>query len=106
MIAAKATTAENPYAAYSHASGKGSSHPMTLCVYLPHSSTPYKPISLVVRPDAIIDDVIGYILYDYVEQKRGAELDPELYDLAQWVLLIAEDDGEIEDELPGKKQKV
>lgn len=78
---------------------------MTLCVYLPHSSTPYKPISLVVRPDAIIDDVIGYILYDYVEQKRGAELDPELYDLAQWVLLIAEDDGEIEDELPGKSKK-
>ncbi|KAI8344035.1 stress-activated map kinase interacting protein 1-domain-containing protein [Chlamydoabsidia padenii] len=100
MIAAKATAAENPFAAYSHASGKGSSHPMTLCVYLPHSSTPYEPVSLVVRPDAIIDDVIGYILYDYVEQKRGAELDQELYDLAQWVLLIAEDDGEIEDELP------
>ncbi|CAO3583188.1 unnamed protein product [Absidia cylindrospora] len=100
MIAAKASTAENPFSTYSHASGKGSSQPMTLCVYLPHSSTPYEPVSLVVRPDAIIDDVIGYILYDYVEQKRKPELDQDVYDLAQWVLLIAEDDGEIEDDLP------
>lgn len=78
---------------------------MTLCVYLPHSSTPFEPVSLVVRPDAIIDDVIGYILYDYVEQKRKPDLDQDVYDLAQWVLLIAEDDGEIEDDLPGKKKK-
>ncbi|KAI8086433.1 stress-activated map kinase interacting protein 1-domain-containing protein [Halteromyces radiatus] len=100
MIAAKASSAENPFSEYAHASGKGSSHPITLCVYLPHSTTPSKPVSLVVRPDAIIDDVIGYILYDYVEQKRMPELDQEVYDLAQWLLLIAEDDGEIEDDLP------
>ncbi|ORX47700.1 SIN1-domain-containing protein [Hesseltinella vesiculosa] len=100
LIAAKASKAENPFSAYSHASGKGSSRPMTLCVYLPHTPTPFKPESLVVRPDAIIDDVIGYILYDYVEQNRKPELQPELYDLAEWVLLIAEDDGEIEDDLP------
>lgn len=54
----------------------------------------------MVRPDAITDDVIGYILYDYVEQKREPELDEAAYDLAEWVLLIAEDDGEIEDDLP------
>ncbi|KAI8068458.1 stress-activated map kinase interacting protein 1-domain-containing protein [Gongronella butleri] len=100
MIKAKASKAENPYASYSHASGKGSNKPMTLCVYLPHTKTPFKPIQLVVRPDAIIDDVIGYILYDYVEQNRKPDLEPELIDLAEWVLLIAEDDGEIEDDLP------
>lgn len=100
LIAEKATAAENPFAEYSFVSGKGESKSIKLCVYLPHSTEPYKPISLVVRPDAITDDVIGYILYDYVEEKRQPELDETAYDLAEWVLLIAEDDGEIEDDLP------
>ncbi|CAO3606639.1 unnamed protein product [Mucor hiemalis] len=100
LIAEKATAAENPFAEYSFVSGKGESKSITLCVYLPHSNKPYTPVSLVVRPDAITDDVIGYILYDYVEEKRQPELDVEAYDLAEWVLLIAEDDGEIEDDLP------
>lgn len=101
MIAEKATAAENPFAEYSYVSGKGESKPITLCVYLPHSHQPYEPVRLIVRPDALIDDVIGYILYDYVEHKRGPELDVESLDLAEWVLLIAEDDGEIEEDLPG-----
>lgn len=100
LIAEKATAAENPFAEYSFVSGKGESKSIALCVYLPHSNKPYTPVSLVVRPDAITDDVIGYILYDYVEEKRQPELDVEAYDLAEWVLLIAEDDGEIEDDLP------
>ncbi|KAI8371491.1 stress-activated map kinase interacting protein 1-domain-containing protein [Radiomyces spectabilis] len=100
LIAEKASVAENPFAEFSFVSGKGEPNSITLCVYLPHSDRPYEPVSLVVRPDAIIYDVIGYILYDYVEQKRKPELDPELYDLSHWVLLIAEDDGEIEDDLP------
>lgn len=100
MIAEKATAAENPYAEYSFVSGKGESKSIKLCVYFPHSNEPYKPTQLIVRPDAITDDVIGYILYDYVEEKRQPELDETAYDLAEWVLLIAEDDGEIEEGLP------
>ncbi|KAI9481432.1 MAG: stress-activated map kinase interacting protein 1-domain-containing protein [Benjaminiella poitrasii] len=101
LIAEKATAAENPFSEYAFVSGKGEGHrSITLCVYLPHSREPDKPMSLVVRPDAITDDVIGFILYSYVEQKRQPELDEAAYDLAEWVLLIAEDDGEIEDDLP------
>ncbi|KAI9274860.1 stress-activated map kinase interacting protein 1-domain-containing protein [Helicostylum pulchrum] len=100
LIAEKAMAAENPFAEYSVASGKGESKSIKLCVYLPHSSEPQTPIYVVVRPDAITDDVIGYILYDYVEEKRQPELDETAYDLAEWILFIAEDDGEIEDYLP------
>lgn len=100
LIAEKATKAKNPFSEYSFVSGKGESKSIKLCVYLPHSKDPYKPVMLVVRPDAITDDVIGYILYDYIEEKRQPELKDEEYDLAEWCLLIAEDDGEIEDDLP------
>lgn len=102
LIAEKAQGEENPFSEFSFVSGRGESNPITLCVYLPHSFTPFEPISLVVRPDAIVDDVIGYILYDYVENQRTPPIEEDLYDIAQWVLRIAEDDGEIEEDLPGK----
>ncbi|ORY96926.1 stress-activated map kinase interacting protein 1-domain-containing protein [Syncephalastrum racemosum] len=100
LIAEKAKGEENPFSEFSFVSGRGEANPITLCVYLPHSFSPFEPVSLVVRPDAIVDDVIGYILYDYVENKRTPEIDEDLYDIAQWVLRIAEDDGEIEEDLP------
>ncbi|KAI9479526.1 stress-activated map kinase interacting protein 1-domain-containing protein [Zychaea mexicana] len=100
MIAERASAADNPFNEFSFVSGRGEAKPITLCVYLPHWTHPYKPINLVVRPDAIVDDVIGYILYDYVEKKRKPSLQEEMYDIAQWVLRIAEDDGEIEEDLP------
>ncbi|KAI9323844.1 stress-activated map kinase interacting protein 1-domain-containing protein [Dichotomocladium elegans] len=100
MIAARASAADNPFNEFSFVSGRGDTKPFTLCVYLPHSSHPYEPISLVVRPDAIVDDVIGYILYDYVEKKLKPPLQEEMCDIAQWEMRIVEDDGEIEDELP------
>ncbi|KAI9265047.1 stress-activated map kinase interacting protein 1-domain-containing protein [Phascolomyces articulosus] len=100
MIAERASAADNPFNEFSFVSGRGETKPITLCVYLPHSIHPYEPISLVVRPDAIVDDVLGYILYDYVEKKRKPSLQEEMYDIAQWELRLAEDDGEIEDGIP------
>lgn len=102
MIQERASAADNPFSEFSFVSGRGESNPITLCVYLPHSAHPYEPVSLVVRPDAIVDDVIGYILYDYIEKKRKPPLEQEIYDIANWVLRIAEDDGEIEEDLPGE----
>lgn len=100
LIAERASTADNPFSEFSFVSGRGESNPITLCVYLPHSAQPYDPVSLVVKPDAIVDDVIGYILYDYVEKKRKPALEEDIYDLSNWMLRIAEDDGEIEEDLP------
>ncbi|KAJ8651685.1 hypothetical protein O0I10_012753 [Lichtheimia ornata] len=100
MIQERASAADNPFSEFSFVSGRGENNPITLCVYLPHSAHPYEPVSLVVRPDAIVDDVIGYILYDYIEKKRKPPLEEEIYDIANWVLRIAEDDGEIEEDLP------
>ncbi|KAG0172682.1 hypothetical protein DFQ28_009660 [Apophysomyces sp. BC1034] len=99
LIAEKASSAENPFSEFSFVSGKGEANPIVLSIYLPRPSQGYNIISLVVRRDTVIYDVIGYILYDYVEEKRQPELDEESYDVAQWVLMTV-DDGEIEDDIP------
>ncbi|KAM3588662.1 Component of a membrane-bound complex containing the Tor2p kinase [Umbelopsis sp. WA50703] len=101
MIEEKGKAAENPFADdYSFVSGKGESSPTTLCVYLPFSSTPDEPVNVVVRSDALVEEVIGFLLYQYIEQKKTPKLEPDMCNVVRWVLRIAEEDGEIEEDLP------
>jgi SAPK-interacting protein 1 (Sin1), middle CRIM domain len=102
MIAEKGKAAENPFAEeYSFVSGKGETSPTMLCVYLPFCSEPDKPVNITVRSDALVEEVIGFLLYQYIEQKKTPKLEPEMCDVVRWVLRIAEEDGEIEEDLPG-----
>lgn len=101
MIEEKGKAAENPFAEdYSFVSGKGETNPTTLCVYLPFSATPDEPVNVVVRSDALVEEVIGFLLYQYIEQKNTPKLEQEMCDVVRWVLRIAEEDGEIEEDLP------
>ncbi|KAH8548963.1 stress-activated map kinase interacting protein 1-domain-containing protein [Umbelopsis sp. PMI_123] len=101
MIAEKGKAAENPFAEdYSFVSGKGETSPTTLCVYLPFCSEPDKPVNVIVRSDALVEEVIGFLLYQYIEQKKTPKLDPDMCNVVRWVLRIAEEDGEIEEDLP------
>lgn len=103
MIAEKGKAAENPFAEdYSFVSGKGETSPTMLCVYLPFCSEPDKPVNITVRSDALVEEVIGFLLYQYIEQKKTPKLEPEMCDVVRWVLRIAEEDGEIEEDLPGR----
>ncbi|RUP45661.1 stress-activated map kinase interacting protein 1-domain-containing protein [Jimgerdemannia flammicorona] len=101
LIAEKKSAAENPFAAeFSFHSGKGEPSPMTLCVYTPYATTPKEPMTVVVKRECSVEDVIGYALYQYMDEKREPGLKEELWDINLWVLRIAEDDGEIEEDLP------
>ncbi|RUS33356.1 stress-activated map kinase interacting protein 1-domain-containing protein [Jimgerdemannia flammicorona] len=103
LIAEKKSAAENPFAAeFSFHSGKGEPSPMTLCVYTPYATTPKEPMTVVVKRECSVEDVIGYALYQYMDEKREPGLKEELWDINLWVLRIAEDDGEIEEDLPVK----
>ncbi|OZJ05974.1 hypothetical protein BZG36_01213 [Bifiguratus adelaidae] len=100
LIAASNSAATNPFAAFRHVAGKGETNFLKLCVYFPHSSQPLKPIHVVVKRDAIVEDVIGYILYQYLEYKLDPDLTDEQIDVCKWMLKIAEEDGEVEEDLP------
>ncbi len=125
---------ENPFAAfYAGIAGRAATVPsMTVEIYFPwaesrqpSSSSPpasgavsvhpkTKSMKLNIRKDATMEEVIGYGLYCYVEEKWKPELDPPGTTLSAsereaktttmgWTLMIVED-GEVDDDFPAIDQ--
>lgn len=69
---------------------------------LPFSKDPSKPLAIMVQPDATVDNVIGYCLFEYINEKLHPILPTDMLVVANWNLRIVEDDGEIDEDFPGK----
>ncbi|ORZ00058.1 stress-activated map kinase interacting protein 1-domain-containing protein [Lobosporangium transversale] len=92
---------DNPFAEeFLRVAGMGEANPVQLKIYLPNSEKPRDPMQVVVKREATVEDVIGYILYQYYHEGRKPLLSDELSTVVQWNLRIVEDDGEIDDDLP------
>lgn len=125
---------ENPFAAfYASIAGRAATVPsMTVDIYFPWADSrrvsPSSPPSsgavsvhpktklmkLNIRKDATMEEVIGYGLYCYVEEKWKPELDPADSSRSEtereartttigWTLMIVED-GEVDDDFPAIDQ--
>ncbi|KAG0227196.1 hypothetical protein BGW42_003122 [Actinomortierella wolfii] len=95
------TRDENPFAEeFLWVAGMGETSPVQLKIYLPSSDKPKDPMKVVVKRDATVEDVIGYILYQYYSEGRTPPLNDEQSTVVRWTLRIVEDDGEIDDDLP------
>jgi hypothetical protein len=107
----------NPFARYvSVPPPSGSSVPsLDLEIYFPLSREPSKPLRVVVRKEVTVEELIGWSLHQYLEEDRvpGLEeghergpnrsMDPEVwYSTAGWALRMVEDDGEVDEDFPGK----
>jgi hypothetical protein len=95
---------DNPFAKdYSFVCGKGVPNPMNLKIFFPSSQTPREALAVIVKRDATVEQVIGYALYCYSEEKRKPALDAKskLDKVAYWNLRIVEDDGTIDNDFPG-----
>jgi hypothetical protein len=55
-------------------------------------------MTVTVRPEATVEEVIGYVLYVYTEQ---AWQPPAVPAVRAYALRMVEDDGEIDDDFPG-----
>jgi len=55
-------------------------------------------MTITVRPDATVEDVIGYVLYQYTEEGRQPKANDSI---VTYSLRIVEDDGEIDNDFPG-----
>ena len=110
MLASSGTS--NPFAdLYAAISGRGETASTSVLVYFPHTQQPRgKPMNLSVRRDATVEEVIGFALWNYWEEGWLPKLDEGLSEddpkreiklsAVGWILRIAEDDGEVDDDFP------
>ncbi len=75
--------------------------PIFLKIYVPFSNDPSTPLEIIVKKDAKVEDVIGYALYEYVNEERLPPLEDTMCDVVCWNMRIVEDDGKIDDDFPG-----
>ena len=71
---------------------------MKLKIWLPFCESDRKPMDIIVKKIASVEEVIGFTLYEYVESGRSPLPSTEI---AIYSLMIVEDDGDIDDDLPG-----
>lgn len=114
MLVAQAAVTDNPFTElYGAIAGRGDVPSMTLEIYFPESSKPFSATKITVRKDATVEEVIGFGLWTYWEQKLDPPLDkglaednpqrPIILSAVGWVLRIVED-GEVDEDFPGKSK--
>jgi len=116
MMAVSNTT--NPFSdLYSAISGRGVSATasMVVTVFFPFARKPAgEPMRLSVRKDATVEEVLGFGLWSYWEAGWSPRLDDEDINsntseekltAVGWVMKIAEDDGEVDEDFPRKSSR-
>jgi hypothetical protein len=58
-----------------------------------------RPLFIQVKGEATVDDVIGYSLFEYVNEKRSPKLPTSMFNVMKWNIRIV-DDGEVDDDFP------
>ena len=92
---------------YGAISGRGESASVDVKVFFPHAQEPKgKVMTLNVRRDATVEEVIGFALWNYWEEgwlpnlsEGVSQSDPKLSGVG-WIMRIAEDDGEVDEDFP------
>lgn len=112
---ASSNTSTNPFTElYALISGRAEVSSMEVIVFFPHAKKPSnKPLNLTVRKDATIEEVIGFALWSYWEESWLPMLDEDgseeqkniRLSATGWVLRIAEDDGEVDEDFPGMSSR-
>jgi hypothetical protein len=99
-------SSQNPFASlYASVSAPLSVPSLSIDLYYPHSDEPTDPITVKVRKDASVEEVIGFGLWKYWEEGREPKLredeGEEKLSAVGWGLRMVEDDGEVDEDFPG-----
>ncbi|KIM24063.1 hypothetical protein M408DRAFT_331981 [Serendipita vermifera MAFF 305830] len=107
MLVAQAAVTDNPFTElYGAIAGRGDAPSITLNIFFPESKKPFSATKLTARKDATVEEIIGFGLWTYCEQKLEPPLDlgepssDAAVSAAGWVLRIGEEDGEVDEDFP------
>lgn len=94
-------------------SGRGEAQSVDVLVFFPHARQPAnKGLTLNVRKEATVEEVLGFALWTYWEEGWLPKLDEGLsgeddpmwdtqISAVSWIVQVAEEDGEVDDDFPG-----
>lgn len=128
---ASTSSSTNPFSElYSAISARSSSESLTVSVFFPFADAPnrQKPMQLSVRRDATFEELLGFALWSFWEEKWEPRLDKGLEDVCDkeetgdegveerekrerwrikcsavgYVVKSVEDDGEVDEDFPGE----
>ncbi|KAI8800448.1 stress-activated map kinase interacting protein 1-domain-containing protein [Cladochytrium replicatum] len=101
MLITDRVSDNNPFAKeFGFFSAKGLPDGIRLKIYLPFSDRPSYPLSISIRNDATVEDVIGFSLFEYINDGRTPRIPKSICKVVQWNMRIVEDDGTIDDDFP------
>ncbi|KAG8856488.1 hypothetical protein FRB91_000769 [Serendipita sp. 411] len=111
MLLAQEAVTDNPFTElYGAISGRGDVPSITLNIFFPESKKPFSATKITVRKDATVEEVIGFGLWTYWENKLEPPLDEGLAEDdprrntvlsgVGWILRIGEEDGEVDEDFP------
>ena len=112
-LASTSNTSSNPFTElYALIGGRTDDTSMLVNVFFPHASRPFgSSLHLKIRKDATVEEVIGFALWSYWEENWLPSLEDGLgsddskrairMSAVGWVLRIAEEDGEVDEDFPG-----
>ncbi|KAJ1920773.1 Component of a membrane-bound complex containing the Tor2p kinase [Tieghemiomyces parasiticus] len=92
---------DNPFAArYRALSGQGDVNPLPLEIFLPHATESKRSLRITMKRNATVEDVIGFTLFEYIEQAVEPELATDQLVTVRWNVRMVEDDGSIDEDFP------
>ncbi|KAI9151206.1 Component of a membrane-bound complex containing the Tor2p kinase [Blastocladiella emersonii ATCC 22665] len=98
MLLGSKSAQQNPFAAsYSRYAGKHAKDVVKLHIHVPYAET---ELDISVGKGTTVEQVIGYTLFEYVEQGLAPVIDPPRQELGHWAMRIVEDDGTIDEDFP------
>ncbi|POW10340.1 hypothetical protein PSTT_06155 [Puccinia striiformis] len=102
------SSGDNPFKCFYALLASKERNSFKLSLYYPFSKLPKKPIKTSMKTDVCVEEVVGFALWNYVEENRLPKLNEldksfeslDLFESFSWCLRLVEDDGEVDDDFP------
>ncbi|KAJ2627915.1 Component of a membrane-bound complex containing the Tor2p kinase [Coemansia sp. RSA 1290] len=102
LLATQLVVKQNPFAEEFASMGANSGNEggmAEICVFVQLESQKSPSFTVNVRKTASVEQAIGFILYQYLEDEHKPPLEADVQDVVMWSLRIAMD-GEVDDDFP------
>ncbi|KAA1110304.1 mitogen-activated protein kinase associated protein 1 [Puccinia graminis f. sp. tritici] len=100
------SSSNNPYKCFYAFLASKERNALKILLYYPFSKEPSKPIKILMKANVCVEEVVGFSLWNYVEEKCEPKLGEikncpdglDLHETFAWCLRLVEDDGKVDED--------